>query len=163
STTTGVLSLSGTDTAANYQQVLRTVSYNNSSISPTTTSRVVTVRASDGALLSATATATVTVVAVNTPPVAAGDTATTAGDTSTPVAVLANDSDPDGALNPASVSVTAAPAHGATGVNTATGAVSYTPTLNFNGSDVFTYQVCDNGVPAPVRCASANVTVTVTA
>ena len=35
---TGLLSLTGTDTYTNYQQVLRSVIYNNSSITPTTTS-----------------------------------------------------------------------------------------------------------------------------
>ncbi|MEZ5729493.1 MAG: hypothetical protein R3E48_16775 [Burkholderiaceae bacterium] len=45
---TGVLSLTGADTVANYQQVLRTVSYDNASLAPETTSRIVSFVASDG-------------------------------------------------------------------------------------------------------------------
>ncbi len=40
-----------------------------------------------------------------------------------------------------------------------TGAVTYTPDANFNGSDTFTYEVCDDGVP--VLCDTATVTITV--
>ena len=44
----GVLSLSGSDSLAHYQQVLRTLTYDNSSENPTTTARVLTVVANDG-------------------------------------------------------------------------------------------------------------------
>ena len=43
----GVLTLSGTDSVANYQQVLRTVTYNNTSQDPNTTDRVITSVAAD--------------------------------------------------------------------------------------------------------------------
>lgn len=66
---TGVLALSGTDTLANYQQVIRTAKYNNTSQNPTTTSRSITFTVNDGDVDSATATATVTVTAVNDAPV----------------------------------------------------------------------------------------------
>ena len=45
---TGVLSLTGADSQANYQQVLRTVTYDNTSDSPDTTARVLTFVANDG-------------------------------------------------------------------------------------------------------------------
>jgi gliding motility-associated-like protein len=41
-----------------------------------------------------------------------------------------------------------------------TGAVTYTPNPNFNGTDSFTYNICDTGMP--VFCDTATVTVTVT-
>ena len=44
----GVLTLSGTDTAANYQQVLRTIAYDNAATSPDGSSRVLSIVASDG-------------------------------------------------------------------------------------------------------------------
>lgn len=69
---TGVLALSGSDTKANYQQVLRTVKYNNTSQNPDTTNRTVNFKANDGALDSTTAVATVTVVSVNDAPVLGG-------------------------------------------------------------------------------------------
>jgi len=66
---TGVLALSGTDTVAHYQQVIRTAKYNNTSQNPNTTSRSITFTVNDGDVDSAVATATVTVTAVNDAPV----------------------------------------------------------------------------------------------
>ena len=66
---TGVLSLTGTDTVANYQQVLRTVAYNNTSQNPNSTVRTITVVAYDGLLNSSTATTTLAISAVNDAPV----------------------------------------------------------------------------------------------
>lgn len=66
--TTGELSLTGTDTLANYQQVLRTLTYDNSSQDPTAGDRVIEVVANDGSDDSTVATSTVTVVAENDAP-----------------------------------------------------------------------------------------------
>ncbi len=66
--TSGVLSIDGDDTVANYQRVLRTVTYENSSLMPSTASRTVTVTADDGAL-SGSATTTIALTAVDTPPI----------------------------------------------------------------------------------------------
>ncbi len=66
--TSGVLSVDGDDTVASYQRVLRTVTYENSSLMPSTASRTVTVTADDGAL-SGAATTTITMTAVDTPPI----------------------------------------------------------------------------------------------
>jgi hypothetical protein len=93
----------------------------------------------------------------NTPPVAANDLVTTDEDTAVNIAVLSNDSDPDGTLVPGTVTVVSNPANGTTLVDTTTGQISYNPSLNFNGTDVFAYQVCDNNA----ACATATVTVTV--
>lgn len=64
----GVLSLSGAASPADYQTVLRSLTYNNTSSNPTTTPRVVTVTATDGGLTSLVATTTVTIFAVNSTP-----------------------------------------------------------------------------------------------
>lgn len=73
--TTGVLALSGTDTKAHYQQVIRTLAYDNTSNTPSTPDRDVTVEVTGaGALDSATAHATVTVTATNDAPTAVTDT-----------------------------------------------------------------------------------------
>jgi hypothetical protein len=66
--TTGVLALTGTDTLANYQQVLRTLKYNNLSQAPDTTARTVQIIANDGTSNSVAAVATVTIQAVNDTP-----------------------------------------------------------------------------------------------
>ncbi len=62
---TGTLTLSGSDTVSNYQQVLRTVSYQNTSEDPNSTSRVISVQVSDAAIDSNLAYATIDILAVN--------------------------------------------------------------------------------------------------
>ncbi|WP_290661605.1 DUF4347 domain-containing protein, partial [Aquabacterium sp.] len=67
---TGVLTLSGSDTVANYQTVLRSITYNNTSDNPTTTSRTINVVATDiNNLITNTATTTLSVTRVNDAPV----------------------------------------------------------------------------------------------
>lgn len=106
-------------------------------------------RAYDGALYSNNATVSITVNAsVNKPPIAKGDSATAAmrkATAYTPVVirVLANDSDPDGSLDPATVSIAAAPDKGGTVAVNAGGTVSYTPALKFRGKETFKYTVRD--------------------
>ncbi len=53
-----------------------------------------------------------------------------------------------------------APTNGTTSVDPVTGAVTYTPNPNYNGPDVFTYAICDTGLP--VLCDTAVVTINVT-
>ena len=102
-----------------------------------------TVKDDDGAT-SNTATVTVTITAVNDPPVAVNDNAATNEDTPVPIDVLANDSDVDGTLVASTVTVTGSPANGTISLNTSTGVITYTPNLNFTGTDSFTYTVKDN-------------------
>ncbi len=67
--TTGELTLTGTDTVSNYQQVLRSITYNNSSEAPDTTARLITIQAADAFVQSNIATATINITAVNDAPV----------------------------------------------------------------------------------------------
>ncbi|MDM8567753.1 tandem-95 repeat protein [Candidatus Halobeggiatoa sp. HSG11] len=97
--------------------------------------------------------------AVNVIPTANNDMSTT--DIATPVTIdiLDNDSDPEGGLNIESVTITTPPPHGTVTVND-DGTVTYTPDDDFTkGIDVFTYEVCDTGVP--VQCDTAEVSVVV--
>jgi FtsP/CotA-like multicopper oxidase with cupredoxin domain len=105
-----------------------------------------TYQASDGTLTSAPATVTITVLA-NQPPVAVKDTFTVArNSTGNILNVLANDSDPDGNLDPSTVEIVVAPNKGGTATpNTTNGTVSYTPMTNFRGSENFSYRVQDSG------------------
>ena len=66
---TGVLTLTGADTVANYQQVLRTVAYENSSQAPDTTARTISFVANDGTDPSNLGTTIVSMVRSNDPPV----------------------------------------------------------------------------------------------
>ena len=118
--------------------------------------------ADDGVSQSAPATVTLTVNPINDPPVALNDSATTLEDNPVTIDVLANDTDIDGNPDPASVNVTVPPVNGGTSVNPATGAITYTKTGDFSGSDGLTYQVCDDGTPLPALCATATVDITVT-
>ena len=108
-----------------------------------------TYRAFDGALQSNIATVSITVnPAVNSPPLAMNDSATAAMRTTTSympriINVLANDSDPDGSLNPSSVSIVAAPNKGGAVTVNSDGTVSYTPKLKFRGKEIFKYTVRD--------------------
>jgi hypothetical protein len=79
----------------------------------------------------------------NSPPVAVDDFATTLVGAAVAIDVLANDSDPDGSLDPGSVQVASGPAHGTADV-APNGMITYTPTGGFEGGDAFTYTVADD-------------------
>jgi len=89
---------------------------------------------------------------------AVDDTETTSEDTPVVVDILTNDGDVD--TNTATVSITDIPDNGTVTVN-ADGTVEYTPNADYNGTDTFIYEVCDNAIPA--NCDSAIVTITVIA
>jgi hypothetical protein len=76
----------------------------------------------------------------NRVPVAKADSASTLKSVAVTVAVLANDSDPDG--NTLTVTAVTTPAHG-TAVIQSNGTVKYTPTSGYGGTDSFTYTVSD--------------------
>jgi uncharacterized repeat protein (TIGR01451 family)/CSLREA domain-containing protein len=103
-------------------------------------SSVFTYTVSDGSLTD-TATVTITVSADNDAPIAFNDAVSTPEDTPLAIAVLDNDIDPEG-LSLTVVAVTT-PASGETYIDDNT--VTYTPTLNFTGTDVFTYTISDIG------------------
>lgn len=115
--------------------------------------------AHDGTQASAPATVSITVNSnVNQPPVAVNDAATVIRNTTTTIAVLANDSDPEGALDPATVTITVKPnRYGSATVN-ADGTVRYTPRRNYVGTETFKYTVKDQ---AGKVSNAATVTVTV--
>ena len=78
-------------------------------------------------------------LAVGEPPVATDDVGETEEDTAVNIAVLANDSDPDGhALTVAEVDD---PLHGTAQIDG--DQITYTPDADFNGEDVFVYHVAD--------------------
>ncbi|HKI04918.1 MAG TPA: Ig-like domain-containing protein [Thermoanaerobaculia bacterium] len=156
---TGVLTLTGPDTLANFQTVLRKVRYLNSDIDPDTTPRVIHFVANDGTANSNTAISTVTIVAVDTPPTAVADSATVAEDsTNNPINVLANDTDPDGGAQ--SIQSVTQPANGTVAITGGGTGVTYTPNANYCNSvsgtpDTFTYTLTPGG-------STATVSVTVT-
>lgn len=66
--TSGLLTLTGNDTVANYQAALRAVTYQNTSLTPLPGNRIVTWIATDGVTPSAAGLTTITVLAVNDAP-----------------------------------------------------------------------------------------------
>ena len=118
-----------------------------------------TYQATDGAL-SSTATVTISVVA-NVAPVASNDAFTVAEDSILTVSaaqgVLVNDTDADGDMLVSQV--VSLPANGTLVLNIS-GAFTYTPNANFNGTDSFTYLASDGLLDST---AEATVTLTVTA
>jgi VCBS repeat-containing protein len=101
---------------------------------------------SDGQANSNTATVSVTIRPVNDAPVGVADTYSTNEDVPLHVAapgVKGNDTDVEN--NSLTVILNAGPAHADSFMLNADGSFDYTPALNYNGLDSFTYHVCDNG------------------
>ena len=114
----------------------------------------------DSGSLTDSATVTITVDAVNDPPVANDDNYAVSEDTTlTPTTgVLANDTDLDGDAITVS-SFSASSAEGGSVSVAADGSFTYTPSADFNGTDSFTYTITDSGSLTD----SATVTITVDA
>jgi hypothetical protein len=107
-----------------------------------------------------TATVSITVNSTNDPPVANDDSASTSEDTTVTIDVVANDTDPDGNLDPTTVNV-ACPSCAVPSDGSLVGSFDYTPDPDFNGSDSFVYEICDSD--APSLCDTATVSITVSA
>ena len=115
----------------------------------------------DGAINSSIATATINITEVNDPPVALDDTNYEVDEdsylyVSTSEGVLSNDTDPDN--TDLKVSLQDSVSHGSLNLYS-DGSFQYTPTANYNGTDVFTYTISD-GLATSNK---ASVTITVNA
>ena len=117
---------------------------------------VITYTVSDGTD-TATGTLTVTVTPVNDAPVAVADTATVSEDSATTsIDVIANDTDVD-LGNILSLTTVSTPGTGTVSINLDGVSVDYTPSADFNGTEVITYTVSDG-----TDTATGTLTVTVT-
>lgn len=91
---------------------------------------------------------TITVLPPNTQnqaPNAVNDVVQTPVNTTIPVPVTLNDSDPEN--QPLTLTITTAPMHG-TAVVQPNGVIAYTPFDNYIGLDTLEYKICDNGTPS---------------
>jgi hypothetical protein len=80
----------------------------------------------------------------------------------TVINVLSSANDSTGTLNPATVTVVSLPAHGTVSVDTTSGAITYTPTSGYVGTDSLQYTVADsNGLVSAASTVSLNVGVTI--
>lgn len=107
----------------------------------------------DGHGGTAQATVNITVNPVNDPPLAVNDSAETNQNQAVSIAVLANDSDPEG--DPVSISGFSQPTHGSVSQNNSQ--LVYTPSSGFHGQDSFTYTIMDSNQAS----ATAEVDITV--
>lgn len=144
---TGVLTLSGSASKADYQTALRAVTYRNTSSTPSTATRTISFQVDDGAAanhLSNVVTRDIQVTAADNPPTAVNDSATVLEDAAaTPVAVLTNDTDPDG--GPKSIASVTQPANGTVVITGGGTGLTYQPNANYcndppgTSLDTFTY------------------------
>ncbi|WP_341907400.1 Ig-like domain-containing protein [Fluviicola taffensis] len=74
----------------------------------------------------------------------------------------AGDSDPDGTPLTVNTTPVDGPNNGTIVVNT-DGTYTYTPTVNFNGTDTVVVSVCDTGLPLPAICVNDTIFITVLA
>ena len=169
-----VVTLSGAASLANYQTAIRAITFANTTETPNTTARAITVVVTDGTSNSNVATTTVNVVAVNDAPIAVANTNTATEDvpltTTAVTGVLANDSDLEGsALNVTQFTVAGVAGTFAAGttatiptvgtlVINANGSYTFTPALHYSGAvPVATYTVSDGAATS-----TSTLTLTVT-
>ncbi len=114
-----------------------------------------TYKANDGTADSNNAVVSITVTAVNDPPVAKNDSATTTRNVPVTINVVSNDTDVDGSIDRGTVAIVTLPRKG-TVLSNGDGTVRYTPRTK--GTDSFTYTVKDNNGAISNQ---ARVTVTV--
>ena len=107
------------------------------------------------------ATVSITINTVNDLPIVASDVASTLQNIAVSGNVTGNDVLSGDGGNHWSLSGTNGGAAHGTVTMDAGGEYTYTPTAGYSGTDVFIYQLCDGSAPAD--CASATVTVTITA
>jgi hypothetical protein len=190
--TTGTLTLTGTDTVANYQAALRAVTYSNTSGNPNTSDRTITFIISDGSLASAPAMKTIT-IATNQPPVNSVPIAQTTNENTNLVFSTTNNnlisiSDPDAGTSPVKVTLTAT--HGVltlsgtnnlsfttgdgtadatmtftgtiSNINTALAGLIFAPTANYNGPASVEILTDDQGNTGPGGAKTDDDTVNIT-
>ena len=169
---TGVLTLSGNASIADYQAALRSVEFSTSDNSTSPAARTISFQVTDSVgAASNTAQRTIDVSEAAMPPVAVNHTYTAVGNTplgvgttpSSPAAtvsgsVLNGDSDPSDPSATLSVTANTQPANGTVTMNT-DGTFTYVPKAGFSGNDTFTYTIA--GSNAPSKTATATITIAV--
>ncbi|WP_345530972.1 putative Ig domain-containing protein [Viridibacterium curvum] len=142
---TGVLTLSGTTTVANYQTALRSITYQNTSDNPSTSTRTVTFTVNDGSTTGSN-TRNISVAAVNDAPVANNDTASTSPGIAINVTVKANDTDPDNSVSSLTVTIVDTTGLGATASASVNGdgSIHFDPGVE-TGTQTIIYRITDAG------------------
>ncbi|WP_153301682.1 tandem-95 repeat protein, partial [Endozoicomonas arenosclerae] len=172
---TGTMTLTGTATVAQYQEALRTVTYSNSSESPSTDNRTISFSVDDGYDSSNIATSTVTVTAVNDAPET--EDSLVISDEDTPYIFTTSDftfTDPDAGQTLQSITINQLPAAGQllfngsavtvdqeiTRTDLLAGRLRFEPEENENGNlyASFNFQVSDGELLSPQATFDFNIT-----
>ncbi len=95
---------------------------------------------------------------ISCPPTANKDYATGNGGEPLEINVLANDSDPNNDIDPASLTIISEPRNGQVILDN--NKITYLPNGTFQGNDTLTYEICDNTLLTPL-CSSTQVIITV--
>ena len=171
---TGVLTLTGSASVADYQAALRSIKFFTSDRSVSPAARTISFVATDpNGAFSNSVSRTIDVSEANRPPIANTDSYSAVGNTTLAVgttasspaitvsagSVLNNDSDPD-STDPLSVTANTSPAHGSVSMNS-DGTFTYLPNAGFSGADSFTYTVTDSDAPANPKSSIGTVDITV--
>ncbi len=162
SNVTGILTLTGTTSLANYAATLRTISYSNTELLPTQLTRRISFVVSDGAANSIPFQKFVGITPVNYPPIfvdGSNNPITTLPFTTnedTPLNACISVLDPNG--DPVTISSITLLSGSGTFVVTGGLCFTFTPATNFFGSATGTITICDSHN----ACASATIDVTVT-
>ena len=151
------LTLSGGSSAANYETILESVTYQNSNaINPSTTNRAITWTVNDGLDSSVAATSTITVTAVDDPSVFSGDISGS-GLEDTSISGTLTVTDPEGIASP-NFTIDAQASSGSASIVSSSGLWQYTPDLNYSGTDSFTVKVTDDLGNTATQAISLTVT-----
>ncbi|MEA2474727.1 MAG: hypothetical protein QOE06_2642 [Thermoleophilaceae bacterium] len=138
---TGVLTLQGSGTLAEYRAAIQAITYEDTSNDPSTAKRTISAQVRDTAnATSNTDTRDIQVNAVDDPPDAQDDSKSLSEDAgATTINVLGNDTDVDAGQKKVIDKTNGS--HGTVAITNGGNDLTYTPASNFCGSDSFTYTV----------------------
>ncbi len=152
----GGLTLSGKASVSEYEQVLRTIRYLNTSGEPHPEERVIEITAFDGVAVSLTATSRIAITFVNDVPNVNPHSLIAGKNMSTQI-YLGDDGDAD-VEQELELVVTVPPVHGQIyGYDSITRTVWYSPGLDYEGGDSFSYQLNEVGTAEEYYSTAATI------
>jgi len=93
----------------------------------------------------------------NRPPEILPDSGVTVMNVAIEIDIISNDYDLKTRIDISTLLIFAQPQHGTIETDLITGFITYTPEINFVGTDVLTYSICDDAIPCEPMCGKAQV------
>ena len=153
----GILTLTGTASVADYETALRSVQYEDIKASPTVGTLIVEFTVNDGTDISLVDSRTIEIID-DEPPRASDDSGTVAEGGAVLIDLAGNDSDNNNLLDLGSITIISGPANGSL-VDNGDGTVTYTHDGSENFSDSFVYTIKDD---LSLESNQATVSLTIT-